>query len=67
MLNICTVGRILRIIIGLTLISLTVIGTIGSWGWLGIVPLVAGIAGWCPINKLIGMKNCNIKFKASAS
>ena len=67
MLNVCAAGRVLRIIVGLTLITLAVVGQIGLWGWLGIVPLVAGIAGWCPVNKLIGMKNCNVQFKTSAS
>lgn len=67
MLNVCIIGRVLRIIVGLTLISLSVMGTIGAWGWLGVVPLVAGIAGWCPLNKLLGMESCNINLKASTS
>lgn len=67
MINVCTVGRALRIIVGLTLITLAIMGTIGLWGWLGIVPLVAGTVGWCPVNKLIGMKDCNFNFKASTS
>lgn len=67
MLNICIVGRVLRIFVGLTLISLSVMGTIGAWGWLGIVPLVAGMMGWCPLNKLLGMKNCNVNFNVTTS
>lgn len=67
MLNVCIVGRVLRIIVGLTLISLSVMGSIGAWGWLGVVPLVAGIVGWCPLNKLLGMESCNINFNVSTS
>jgi hypothetical protein len=62
----CNVGgidRVLRIIVGLVLISLVFIGDriIGQnvvWGWIGIVPLVTGIFKFCPAYTLIGVKTC---------
>ncbi len=46
--NVGGIDRILRIVLGLVLIGLTLTGTIGVWGWLGVVPLATGAIGWCP-------------------
>lgn len=45
--NVGGIDRILRIVLGLVLIGLTITGTIGVWGWLGVVPLATGVIGWC--------------------
>jgi hypothetical protein len=36
--NVGGIDRVLRITVGLVLIALTLTGTIGLWGWLGLVP-----------------------------
>lgn len=59
-MNLCFAGRVLRMLLGLTLLGLTASGVIGAWGWLGLVPLAAGIMNWCPVNKLLGLKQCHI-------
>ncbi len=59
--NVGGIDRILRIVIGLVLIGLTVTGTIGVWGWLGIVPLATGVIGWCPPYAIFGWNTCSIK------
>ena len=41
--NVGGIDRILRIVIGLALIGLAVTGTVGIWGWIGIVPLLTGL------------------------
>lgn len=41
--NVGGIDRILRIIVGIVLIALSLMGTIGVWGWIGIVPLVTGL------------------------
>ena len=56
--NVGTIDRSLRIILALTLIALTVMGTIGPWGWIGVVPLATGLMGWCPAYTLFGIKTC---------
>lgn len=53
--------RIIRVILGLVLLSLVVVGPQTLWGLVGIVPLMTGIAGFCPLYKLIGLKTCPIK------
>jgi len=50
------VDRIVRVGLGLALISLAVIGPATPLGWLGLVPLVTGIVGTCPIYRLIGVR-----------
>ena len=59
--NVGGIDRILRIVIGLALIALTVTGTIGVWGWLGIVPLATGAIGWCPPYAMFGWNTCSMK------
>ena len=59
--NVGGIDRILRIVMGLVLIGLTATGTIGAWGWLGIVPLATGAIGWCPPYAMLGWNTCAIK------
>ena len=60
-LNVGGIDRVLRIVIGLVLIGLAATGTVGWWGWLGIVPLATGAVGWCPPYALLGWSTCSIK------
>lgn len=59
--NVGGIDRILRIVLGLVLIGLTLSGTIGLWGWLGVVPLATGLVGWCPPYALFGLSTCAVK------
>jgi hypothetical protein len=56
-----TIDRALRIIAGLALIALAATGTVGAWGWIGIVPLATGLLGWCPAYTLLGINTCPMK------
>lgn len=55
--------RGLRIIVGLALIVLSLNGTIGVWGWIGIIPLATGLIGRCPIYSIFGMSTCPLERK----
>ena len=57
-MNVGTVDRIIRIIIGLVLITLAFTGTVGLWGYIGIIPLVTGLLKWCPLYTLLGVQTC---------
>ena len=59
--NVGGIDRILRIVAGLVLIALAVTGTVGLWGWIGVVPLLTGLLGWCPAYPLLGMSTCPMK------
>jgi len=50
--------RSIRVIVGLALIALTLTGRIGAWGWIGALPVLTGLIGWCPAYSLIGLKTC---------
>ena len=58
--NVGTVDRLLRIIVGLVLISLVFFGPQTPWGWIGVVPLVTALIGWCPAYTLFGIKTCKV-------
>jgi hypothetical protein len=56
-----SVDRIVRVIAGLALLGLMAMGTIGVWGWLGVVLLATGAIGWCPAYTVLGMNTCAMK------
>lgn len=56
-----TIDRILRISAGLVLIGLAATGTVGAWGYIGIVPLATGAIGWCPLYTMLGLNTCPMK------
>jgi len=51
----------LRVLAGLVLIALAATGTVGVWGWIGVVPLATGLIGWCPAYTLLGISTCPMK------
>ncbi len=59
--NVGGIDRILRIVLGVVLVALAATGTVGVWGWLGLVPLATGLMGWCPPYSLLGINTCKNK------
>ena len=59
--NVGGIDRILRTVIGLALIALTLTGTIGVWGWIGVVPLLTAALGFCPLYTVLGFSSCPMK------
>ncbi len=53
--NVGNADKTIRIAVGLILIVLSLLGTIGWWGYLGIIPLLAGVVGNCPLYTLLGI------------
>jgi hypothetical protein len=56
--NVGNLDRVLRVAIGLLLIVLALTGTIGVWGYIGIVPLATGLVRFYPLYKLLGVDTC---------
>lgn len=54
-----SIERFARVGLGLLLIALAVGGTIGAWGYVGVVPLATGLTGWCPLYSLLGISTCS--------
>jgi fatty acid desaturase len=58
--NVGTADRIARLVLGLVLIALT-LGVIGTWGWVGVVPLLTAALGSCPLYSVFGISSCPLK------
>jgi hypothetical protein len=56
--NVGGIDRTLRIAIGALLVVLAIIGVIGSWGWIGLLPIATGVFRFCPAYPLLGIKTC---------
>ena len=55
------IDRVLRVVAGLVLIGLAATGTVGAWGWIGVLPLLTGLVGFCPAYAIFGMSTCSMK------
>lgn len=56
-----TVDRALRVVAGLGIVSLFFIGPQTPWALLGLIPLVTGAVGSCPIYTLFGVSTCSMR------
>jgi len=53
-----TLDRTVRVVLGLAILSLTVIGPKSLIGFVGLVPLGTGVIGFCPLYRLVGLNTC---------
>jgi hypothetical protein len=56
--NVGSLDRTLRIVAGVVLLSLTVVGPKTLWGLVGLVPLGTALVRWCPAYTLLGIRTC---------
>lgn len=59
-MNVGTVDRIVRAIVGLAVISLVFVGPQTLWGWLGLIPLATAVFRFCPAYTLLGIRTCTV-------
>ena len=59
-INESVIDRALRVVLGLVLLSLVIVGPKTMWGLLGFVPLVTGLVGFCPLYRLLGISTCSV-------
>jgi Protein of unknown function (DUF2892) len=57
--NVGGIDRILRIVVGIALIALAATGTVGVWGYIGIVPILTGFFKFCPAYLPFGINSCS--------
>ncbi|MFN2330005.1 MAG: YgaP-like transmembrane domain [Chromatocurvus sp.] len=48
--NVGTIDRLARMLVGVLLLAFVP----SPWNWLGLIPLVSGLLGWCPTYHLVG-------------
>jgi hypothetical protein len=61
--NIGKTERVVRVVLGLGILSLAFVGPASAWGYLGLAPVVTGLVGWCPPYMLIGIDTRTAKEK----
>jgi len=59
--NVGGIDRILRVVVGVVLVALAATGTVGAWGFIGIVPILTGAIGWCPAYLPFGFSSCKTR------
>jgi hypothetical protein len=60
-LNEGALDRILRVLVGAGVLSLAFIGPQTPWGYIGIVPLLTGLVGFCPLYAVFGINTCGVR------
>ncbi|HQR30790.1 MAG TPA: DUF2892 domain-containing protein [Anaeromyxobacteraceae bacterium] len=55
-----TASRVIRVLVGAGLLTLTVVGPHTPWGFIGLAPLLTGLTGFCPICSLPGVRGCKL-------
>lgn len=53
--------RTLRVVLGLGLLALAFTGPHTLWGYIGLVPLLTGLVGMCPLYKVFGINTCPVR------
>ena len=53
-----TIDRIIRVVLGLVLLSLIFVGPHTWLGLVGLIPLVTGFVGFCPLYRVLGISTC---------
>jgi len=64
-LNVGGFDKLLRIVVGLGLLALVFVLQGGArwFGLIGVVPLVTGLVGYCPLYSVLGLSTCSAKTK----
>ena len=60
--NVGGIDKILRIVVGIALVAWAIFGG-PVWAWIGVLPIITGVMGWCPAYTLIGLNTCPLKRK----
>lgn len=58
--NVGGIDKILRIVVGIALVAWAILGG-PVWAWIGVLPIITGVMGWCPAYTLIGLNTCPLK------
>jgi hypothetical protein len=52
------VERVARVALGAGLLAMAFVGPKTPWGFLGIVPILTGLSGRCPLYTVLGFSTC---------
>jgi len=60
-----TIDRAFRVLLGIALLSLIFVGPQTWWGLVGLIPLLTGLVGSCPLYSVLGFSTCSLKDRAA--
>jgi len=67
--NVGSADKILRIVVGIALIAFALFGPADiAWkwvGWIGVIPIVTALMGWCPLYSIVGIRTCPMEKKSA--
>ncbi len=55
------IERVVRLAVGGVLVGAAVTGAIGAWGYIGMVPILTGLLGRCPLYSVLGISTCQTR------
>ncbi len=55
------VDRLMRVLLGLGIVSAAFWGPQSSWAYLGLIPIATGLVGFCPLYVVLGLNTCPFK------
>jgi hypothetical protein len=55
------IDRVLRVLVGAGILSLAFIGPQTPWAYLGVIPLLTGLVGFCPLYAVLGINTCGVR------
>ena len=53
--------RVARALLGIGILALAVVGPKTPWAYLGVIPLLTALLGWCPLYQLMGISTLHRK------
>ena len=61
--NVGLIDRVLRVLVGAGLIAAALlVDHPYAWaGWIGVIPVLTGIVGFCPAYTLFGLRTCQLQ------
>ncbi|MEW5742128.1 MAG: DUF2892 domain-containing protein [Myxococcota bacterium] len=62
-----TMDRVIRVVLGVVLLALVFVGPQTVFGWIGVIPLVTGLVGSCPLYRLFGINTCSLPDKKASA
>jgi hypothetical protein len=58
--NVAFLDRAARVLLGMVLLALVFVGPRTTWGLIGIIPILTGLVGFCPLYRLLGISTCRM-------
>ena len=58
------IERVVRVALGVGLVAAAYTGSLGAWAYVGVVPILTGALGTCPLYTLVGISTCPVRTRS---